>query len=163
VEARRVEEVSPETFQLSLRIRHPSLDPEEITRALGVEPAHSFRAGAPRSSGKPASAHTQSYWLGALPPIASSAALALPEDRWSEVAQKQLTAATKNLGWALAFNAGRFCKLHAEILRRIRAEGGEVTLLVTTFGAEASSFTLAPEASQLFGELGIALEFDLAS
>jgi hypothetical protein len=163
VEARRVEQTSPETFQLSLRIRHPSLDPAELTRTLGIEPAHSFRAGAPRSSGNPASAHTQSYWLGALPPIASSAALSLPEDHWSEIARNQLTAATKNLGWALAFSAGRFCNAHAEILRRIRSEGGEVTLLVTTYSAEAGSFTLAPETSQLFGELGIAIEFDLAS
>jgi len=37
----------PLPFQLSLRIRHPSIDPEEISKGLGIEPEHTFRAGQP--------------------------------------------------------------------------------------------------------------------
>lgn len=40
----------PLPFQLSLRIRHPSIDPEEISKGLGIEPEHTFRAGQPRHS-----------------------------------------------------------------------------------------------------------------
>jgi hypothetical protein len=35
-------------FQLSLHVRHPSVDPEEISRELGLEATESFRAGGPR-------------------------------------------------------------------------------------------------------------------
>ena len=35
-------------FTLSLRIRHPSIEPGEITRNLGIEPQHTWRAGDPR-------------------------------------------------------------------------------------------------------------------
>src|ERR1700746_929804 len=59
----------PEPFQLSLRIRHPSLDPEELTREFNIEAAHCFRAGDPRASRTGiASVHPESYWLGALNP-----------------------------------------------------------------------------------------------
>ena len=37
-------------FQLSLRIRHPSMDPADISKELGIEPEHAFRAGQPRHS-----------------------------------------------------------------------------------------------------------------
>ena len=35
-------------FQLSLRIKHPSMDPANISKELGIEPEHSFRAGQSR-------------------------------------------------------------------------------------------------------------------
>ncbi len=67
MEVRKVRETEPEPFQLSLRIRHPSLDPEELSRELNIEAAHCFRAGDPRASRSGiASVHPESYWLGAL-------------------------------------------------------------------------------------------------
>jgi hypothetical protein len=75
----RLSKPDPERFQLSLRIRHPSMDPADISRTLKIEAEHSSRAGGPRTS------------------------------------------------------------------------------------STGNSFTLAPEASQLFGDLGIAVEFELAS
>jgi len=35
-------------FTLSLRIRHPGIDPAEISSALGIEPQHTWKAGEPR-------------------------------------------------------------------------------------------------------------------
>ena len=49
MEARRASQPSY-PFQLSLRIRHPSIDPASISRELQIEPEHSFRAGDPRES-----------------------------------------------------------------------------------------------------------------
>lgn len=37
---------------LDLRISHPALDPDVITRTLGLEPLHSWRAGEPRKTPK---------------------------------------------------------------------------------------------------------------
>jgi hypothetical protein len=54
-----------------------------------------------------------------------------------------------------------FFKTHAELLRRIRHDGGDVALLVTVYSAD--SFSLAPAVTQILGDLGITIEFELAS
>src|ERR1700683_938406 len=63
-------------YQLSLHVRHPSVDPEEISRELGLEATESFRAGAPRQSrsGIAATAvHGETYWVAVLDPLVWSA------------------------------------------------------------------------------------------
>ncbi len=155
---------SPEGFQLSLRIRHPSIDPAEISQALKIEAEHCFRAGDPRPSASglaTASMYAESYWIGVLKPMGSPVDISFPGDPWSQVAQKQLTATTTSLTWALSLSTLRLFNTHAALLRRIRSEGGQVTLLVAIYSS-AGSFTLASETSQVFGNLGIAVEFELA-
>lgn len=71
MEARKLSDPRTSPFQLSLRVRHPSLDPAEISRQLRTKAEHSLCAGDPRLSRSglaPASVHTESYWLGALNP-----------------------------------------------------------------------------------------------
>ncbi len=63
-------------YQLSLHVRHPSVDPAEISRELGLEAAESFRAGEPRRSrsGVAATAvHPETYWVAVLDPMVWSA------------------------------------------------------------------------------------------
>jgi hypothetical protein len=63
-------------FQLSLHVRHPSADPEEISRELGLEAVESFRAGEPRHSrsGVAATAvHGETYWVAVVDPMSWSA------------------------------------------------------------------------------------------
>ncbi|HTW38185.1 MAG TPA: hypothetical protein VMD49_06420 [Steroidobacteraceae bacterium] len=77
-------EPTADAFQLSLRIRHPSMDPAEISSALNLRPEHSFRAGGPCSSSTAAATgavHRESYWLGVLNPLAHFSELLLPADR----------------------------------------------------------------------------------
>jgi hypothetical protein len=139
------------------------MDPADISRAFHIEAAHSFRAGEPRLSGRvsaTASVHTESYWLGVLK--FGPADLSFLAEQHSQIAQRQLAAVSNTLSWALSLSAGRFLKAHADLLRRVRSEGGDVTLLVTICGGEVGSFTLAPEVSLMLGELGIAVEFELA-
>jgi len=45
MEAQKIPKATPQAYQLSLRIRHPSMDPADISRALNIEAEHSFRAG----------------------------------------------------------------------------------------------------------------------
>jgi len=154
-------------FQLSMRIRHPSMDPAFISKELRIEPEHSFLAGDPRrsqSGAASAAVHTESYWLAALEPAAwlGDTPLAIPE--FLAVSQQQMNAAvTKSLGWALSLYAARFAKAHAEFLRRIRSDGGQVSLLVALTPDVVSSFNLSPEVSRIFGELGITLEFEMTN
>jgi hypothetical protein len=163
--AKRQSKSDSEPFQLSLRIRHPSMDPDDISSALKIKPEHSFRAGTPRPSshgGATASVYAESYWLGVLKPVGQLAEMAFPADRESQIAQKQLAVVRNSLSWALSLSTSRLLKLHADLLRRVRTEGGDVSLLVTLHSGEVSSFTLAPGASQVFGDLGIAVEFEFA-
>lgn len=54
-------------FTISLRIRHPSIDPSTITGTLGIEPPHTWKAGAPRrdSGGEDLTGvYRDSYWMG---------------------------------------------------------------------------------------------------
>lgn len=56
-------------FTMSLRVRHPAIDPARITQALGIEPQHLWRAGQRRSDpgGQPLEGtHHDSYWMSRL-------------------------------------------------------------------------------------------------
>ncbi len=56
-------------YRVSLRIRHPNLDPAELTSQLGISPLHSWRAGEPRlgTAGEPdAGAYRETYWFAHL-------------------------------------------------------------------------------------------------
>jgi hypothetical protein len=69
--ATKLAALQPLPFQLSLRIKHPSMDPADISKELGIEPEHSFRAGQPRHSKSglgAAAVHASSYWLAPLHP-----------------------------------------------------------------------------------------------
>src|SRR5689334_19158398 len=59
----RLSEQAVRPFQVSLRVRHPSLDPAEISKALELEPEHCFGAGEPRHEGGRRGVHPQTYWL----------------------------------------------------------------------------------------------------
>ena len=164
MEARKLERPQPLPFELSLRIRHPSMDPAELSRALGREPEYSFRMGEPRRSRSDAtSLHGESYWLGILDPAS------WPADAWFsgfsklDLAVKGLRkAVTRNLGWALSLSARRFLRARP-LFERIRLEGGQVWLLVAFCPPAVESFSLTPEVSRIFSDLGIAIEFDLTS
>jgi hypothetical protein len=163
MEARKLSNPRSSPFQLSLRIRHPSLDPADISRELRMKAEHSFRAGDPRLSRSglaPASVHAESYWLGALNPLDWSQDPSLPDDPLVKIPRERLGAMSRSLGWALSLCAVRFISVHGPLLRRIRTEGGQVSVLVTISAADASSFSLVPEVSRVFSELGIALEFE---
>ncbi len=57
---------SPQEPRLFLRIRHPTMDPREITRALAIEPIQTVAAGAVTESGVHR-LHSESYWIAQLP------------------------------------------------------------------------------------------------
>jgi hypothetical protein len=165
--ATKLAALPPLPFQLSLRIKHPSMDPADISKELGIEPEHSFRAGQPRHSKSglgAAAVHTGSYWLAPLHPeswFGVSPFEPLPN---VPISQSMIDAAvTQSLAWALSSCAMRFNKAHAALLHAIRSEGGEISLLVTLSGTTMTSFSIPPQVSRIFGERGIALEFEITN
>jgi len=165
MQARELEKSDVQPFQLSLRIRHPTMDPAELSREFKIEAEHCFRAGDPRphrSGIMPASVHAESYWLGAIEPSRWPAdILSFPGHSRLQIVQEHLrSSGTNSFGWSLSLCATWFLHSHAELLRRIRADGGQISLLVALSTGEIGSFSLAPEVSRVFGELGITVEFE---
>jgi len=152
-------------FELALRIRHPSIDPASLSRELRVEPTHSFRAGEPRDSrsvGVPASVHGESYWLGVLD------ASSWPSSAWysgfahlQAAESKYGKAHSQSLGFALEMITRSWVRTHSALFERIGAEGGQVSLLISLSPQAVGSFSLAPEVTRKFGELGITIEFEM--
>jgi hypothetical protein len=159
--------LQPPPFQLSLRIKHPSMDPADISKELGIDPEHSFRAGQPRHSKSglaPAAVHTESYWLAPLDPALWFGTVPFEPLASVPISQNIIdTAVARNLAWALGLWAVRFNKAHASWLQTIRSEGGEISLLVTLSSTAVNTFSLRPQVSRMFGEMGVTLEFEITT
>ena len=116
--ATKLATLQPLPFQLSLRIKHPSIDPAIISKGLGIEAEHSFRAGESRRSKTgvaPATVHTESYWLAPLNPASWFGSLQFEPIPNVPISQAMMDAAvTRNLAWALGLCAVRFSKAHSE-------------------------------------------------
>jgi hypothetical protein len=173
MQARRLSETTVLPIQLSLRVRHPDIDPAEISGALELEPEHCFKAGAaraPREPGGIAGRHTQSYWLAPVTAEAWSAqvepsmlaAAIASRPGWQspphddETWRKSIRAA--NIEVVLAFFLKRLRSRQA-FLQRLQSGGGDVSLIMLLDRESAADFGLPAAVSGQLAQLGIAVEF----
>lgn len=136
-------------FTLSLRIRHPTIDPTRITQTLGIEPQHSWCAGEKRSDpiGRPLEGvYNDSYWMSRL-----------TED-------PRLSAGESSVESLLNELLARFRRLQP-FFDELRAGGGVAELDVTVFARENFRFDLSVDSLAALHRvgLGIALEVRLTS
>lgn len=132
-------------FMLSLRIRHPSIEPAEISRNLGIEPQHSWRAGEPRrdpAGSELAGTYRESYWMSRL--------MAAPELAASQVGVESEVLRTL----ALLRRAFGF-------LATLRAGGGVAELHVSIFARDDFSLEFLPESLSLLGRLGLTVAIEV--
>lgn len=166
MEARDISRARTQAFQISLRIRHPSIDPGDISRELKVESEYSFRAGEPRESGSGMAAtalHAESYWLGSLSAVtAASSLIGFGGTRANLARERVQTAATESLTVALDAAVVSFMRQHADFIRRMQ-EQGQVSLLIELSTRSLSGFTLSPQFSRMLSDLGIAVELDFVA
>jgi hypothetical protein len=178
MEARERSEAKVTPIQLSLRIRHPAIDPEEISGALELVPEHCFKAGdsrTPRAAGHDAGHHTQTYWLAPVTgepwsdPIepaflAAIAArdpgrnVALTQEDWRQAGQ-DLRA--RSVEVVLLHFLRRLCARNT-FLQRVQSEGGEVALIMLIERDSTADFTLPLSVTRLLVQLGISIEFRFA-
>jgi hypothetical protein len=160
-----------EPYSISLRIRHASIDPAELTRAFGVEPLHSFRAGDPRAASGQRSGsarHTGSYWLADLKeglPFAVHSPAGFPPGSAEALRSSRRRLETmvgQNLGLALNVLVMRILQPQASLVERLRAEEGEVTLLIEVDASVAEPFLLGPQVLRGLADLGVAVEFEFS-
>jgi hypothetical protein len=165
MEAGRASQERSYPFQLSLRVRHPSIDPASISRELQIEPEHSFRAGDLRDSTRSptvTATHVESYWLATLDP----STLLLDTELDPDIPHRHALAQAHSVAFvmvdtALTVLANSLLRRHAEFFRRIQSEGGEVRLIVAVSARKTRGFTLTPHLSKALSELRIPVDFEL--
>ena len=154
-------------FEISLRIRHPSIDPARISSELNIQPEHSFKVGDPRESSSGSvltSVHAESYWLGSLDAITAAASLVgFVGERTRMVRERIQAAASLSLTLALDASVINFLRPHSDFIRRLQSEEGQVTLLIELSTSALNGFSLSPQFTRLLSDLGIALEFDFTN
>lgn len=126
---------------MTFRVRHPSMDPHEITVALGWEPKRAWKAGEPRTTpvGKPLTgANSNTYWYTVLcQGDASSFKLSVELDRVLD----RLAA-------------------HRTFLQRVRAEGGSSEFFIGWFLESQAGQTFRHSTLAKMADLGIDLALD---
>lgn len=130
------------TYAVSLRARHPTVDPAILTETLKLEPAHSWKAGDPRRSQTGATVGGQyrdSYWSVPLPgQMVGTTSLPLE----TFIAQQLL-------------QLGR----HRDFFSRLQAEGGEISLLIEIAPIANAILTLSSTLSRRLADLNMEIEF----
>jgi hypothetical protein len=163
----------PARMQLFLRIKHPHIDPAEISRALELEPEYANKAGTSVSAGGVKKIHSESYWLGALPVpsfkelTAWTAPAPLFDAR--ELATRESDAPGKLSARLLSQVAGLYdmqiilwlkkLDAHKRFIKLIIDEGGTITIVLQRADRTAP-LTIGPGLAKRLADLEIRLEID---
>jgi Domain of unknown function (DUF4279) len=132
-------------FTVSLRIRHPTIDPATISAELGIQPQHSWRAGEPRCDPAGADlggAHHDSYWMGRL--------MDEPQLRSDSVSVEQVILKTLSQ-----------LRRSQPFLEQLDAEGGVAELLVSLYAREDFRLELPSDSLTLLGRMHLAIALDV--
>jgi hypothetical protein len=132
-------------FTISLRIRHPRIDPEVITRTLGIEPQYAWRAGEERresEGGMPGGTYRESLWMCSL--------MARPELSGDQVGvESELLHALGSLRRSFDF------------LRSLHDDGGVGELHVSIFAREETRLEFLGETLAVLGRMGLTLTLEI--
>ena len=149
--------MSPNDFSIALRIRHPSIDPAEVTRRLGIDPQHAWRAGEPRQlddDDAGSAVHRETYWVGLLlPPRLGPAP-------WGPHVEERLRSATENPQVSLYFTLLKM-KRSAGFWREFADQGGTVECLLQVHQADRFQLDLSQALLLALVELRITLSIEV--
>jgi hypothetical protein len=149
--------MSPNDFSIALRIRHPSIDPIEVTRRVGIDPQHAWRAGEPRHvDGDDAGSalHRETYWVGLLsPPV-------LEPSPWGQGVDESLRRAAALPQASLYFTLLNM-KRSAGFWREFADQGGTVECLLQVHRPDRFQLDLSQALLLALVELRITLSIDV--
>jgi Domain of unknown function (DUF4279) len=131
--------VSEYEFALALRIRHPSIEPAQITEALGIGPQHAWKAGDARRGAANEvleGSYRESYWTAPLTP------------------QPQLAKDQVSVESVLLEILAKLRRSY-HFLQDMQAQGGGAELQVSIFARTNFRIELLAESLALLGRLGI--------
>jgi Domain of unknown function (DUF4279) len=132
-------------FTVSLRIRHPGIDPSTITEELGIKPQHTWKAGDRRMDAAGDTiegSYRESYWMARLVehPLLSSE---------QQSVERMLTQTLTQLLRSQSF------------LEQINTGQGVAELHVSLFAREEFTLPLSADALALLARLRLAVTFDI--
>ncbi len=137
------------TYTAYLRVRHPSIDPGEITRVLGIEPAHAWAAGSPRGGAEPArSPHAESYWFAPL-----------GESMWP----RGLLPSPELPFEAFLLAQIRLLTPHKGFFARLSTDGGTCELAVTLTTRDRCTVEMPAALLRSLADLNIAITLDVST
>lgn len=134
----------PYTYQITLRIFHPTIDPDKITDKLEMQPQRAWKAGQPRQTpkGTPLDGiYSESYWYAKL----------TDGERTSE-------------GTQLEDYVEHFCgqlSPHRKFFHHVRKEGGKVELYASSHSKRNYGFEFSPALTKKLSDLGLTLLIDI--
>jgi hypothetical protein len=132
-------------FTISLCVRHPTIDPSRITRSLGIEPQHTWKAGESRRSptgDELEGVYHQSYWTGRL------------------MDEPQLSSEQTSVESVLLQLLSQLSRSH-DFLQQLNIDGGAAELVVSLFSRGVFRLDLSPETSALLGRLRLTIALDI--
>lgn len=132
-------------FTMSLRIRHPDIDPALITRTLGLQPQHTWRAGDERKSSAGDAlngTYRESYWVCGLMPQPK---LSTEQVGVESELQQVLSTLRKS----------------CDFLQSLQKGGGATELHVSIFAREEFRIDLLADLASLVGRLGITMAIEV--
>ncbi|HEY6641939.1 DUF4279 domain-containing protein [Povalibacter sp.] len=151
-------------FNVSLRIRHPEIDPAQITRKLGLQPQHVWARGDAKVPGdSTAGRRRDTYWSARLPQLLERAAQTFPLDdavttRFDPVIYAQFASRAIDLPAFLALHLLQM-KSAKEFLQALAREG-DVALVVAMEAQSGAGIRLEQALLRQIVELGLRLEFE---
>ena len=135
----------PYKFSVSLRLKHPNMDPAIITRELHRRPTRAWKAGDARrtpSRTELPGHYRETYWYRRLTPGGISSSKGATLEAY------------------LARLRSRF-QGDARFFRRVRGGGGNAELFVGIFGRKNYGFELPAPLIADLGRIGLSLSFDI--
>ena len=132
-------------FAMSLGVRHPDIDPAQITRALGLQPGHVWRKGEERRDQAGAAlggSHHASYWFCEIS----------PRPRFTDErirVESELDRVLNMLRRSVGF------------MQELHRGGGATELFVTVFARGDLRLEVSPETAALLGRMGVSVTVEV--
>jgi hypothetical protein len=133
-------------FTISLCVRHPTIDPSVITQALGIEPQHTWKAGAARrgpGGEELEGVYHQSYWTGRL------------------MEEPQLSSSERTTVESVLLQTLAQLRRSHDFLQQLNTGGGAAELVISLFSRGDFRLDLSPETSALLGRLQLTIALDI--
>ena len=134
----------PYSYEVSLRLWHPSRNLAAATKIFGVRPWRSWKCGEPRTTPRGTAmsgTYPNSYWTARL------------TDGKGKSKQEHIER-------FLSRHVLRFSKARA-FLSRLRSSGGRAELFVGLYGSRNFAVEMPPELMKSAARLGVAFTFDI--
>ncbi len=133
------------SYNLAIRIWHPCINPDNITRELGLQPNRSWKAGQQRTTPKGTpleGTHRESYWN-------------------ADPFQRGEYSSTDDLAEDSLIELLEVLEPKKAFLQKLRGEGTRIIVQISSFSGRNYAFELSPDILGRYAALGVGLAHDV--